>query len=95
MSVYVDDMKAQFGRMIMCHMMADTSLELEAMAKKIGVANKWKQKQAKPEEHFDICMAKKALALAAGAIQIDSRKMVDLIRAKRLSFRVPKGQKKS
>ena len=41
MTVYVDDMKAKFGRMIMCHMIADTDEELHTMASKIGVKLKW------------------------------------------------------
>lgn len=66
MSVYVDDMEAPFGRMKMCHMVADTLEELHAMADKIGVARKWFQSPtARP--HYDICLAKKALALQAGA----------------------------
>lgn len=39
--VYVDDMYAQFGRMKMCHMIADTTTELNAMADSIGVQRKW------------------------------------------------------
>ncbi len=40
MTVYVDDMEAEFGNMIMCHMIADTHDELIAMADAIGVDRK-------------------------------------------------------
>jgi len=69
-SVYVDDMEAGFGRMKMCHMIADSSEELLAMADKIGVRRKWIQYPGTPREHFDICLAKKELAIKAGAIAI-------------------------
>ena len=67
MSVYVDDMEAGYGRMKMCHMIADSTEELLAMADRIGVARKWIQKAGTPHEHFDICLSKKSKAIAAGA----------------------------
>jgi hypothetical protein len=70
MAVYVDDMQAQYGRMKMCHMIGETDAELHAMAARIGVARKWHQKPGTPRSHYDICLSKKALALAAGAIPI-------------------------
>jgi hypothetical protein len=69
-SVYVDDMKAPFGRMIMCHMIADTSEELHAMAASIGVARKWCQYPDSPREHYDICLAMRAKAVKLGAKEI-------------------------
>jgi DNA/RNA endonuclease G (NUC1) len=80
MSVYVDDMKAQFGRMNMCHMIADSTDELVAMADKIGVARKWIQKAGTAREHFDICMSKKELAIAYGAVQITMRELAQITR---------------
>jgi hypothetical protein len=70
MAVYVDDMRAPFGRLIMCHMIADTREELVAMARTIGVQLKWIQYPDTAREHFDIALSKRALAVAAGAIEI-------------------------
>ena len=66
--VYVDNMQAAFGRMKMCHMIADTDEELHRMAAAIGVHRKWWQSPAKSSgSHYDIAMSKRALAVAAGA----------------------------
>jgi hypothetical protein len=74
MAVYVDDMKAGYGRMKMCHMLADTDEELHAMADRIGVARKWHQKPPKASDsHYDIALGKRALAVAAGAVEITWR----------------------
>lgn len=75
MSVYVDDMKAPFRGMFMCHMIADSSEELHAMADRIGVARKWVQHPGTPREHYDICLAKRALAVKAGAIECTMREL--------------------
>lgn len=88
MAVYVDDMKAKFRNMTMCHMMADTTEELLEMASKIGVQHKWIQDAGTPREHFDIAMSKRALALKAGAQEIDRNKLVEIIRAKRQAAEV-------
>lgn len=83
MSVYVDDMQAKFGRMVMCHMVADTEDELHSMAAKIGIPRKWHQKAGTLHSHYDICMSKRVLAVKLGAIEIDRVKLVEIIRAKR------------
>lgn len=73
MTVYVDDMRAPMGRLIMCHMLADTDEELHAMADLIGVARKWHQAPPRHPSHYDIALSKRALAVAAGAIEITWR----------------------
>lgn len=76
MTIYVDDMKARFGRMIMCHMIADSDEELHVMAARIGVARKWWQDPAKlmsRSSHYDIALSKRALAVQFGAVEITLR----------------------
>lgn len=75
MSTYIDDFNAPYGRMIMCHMMADTREELDAMADKIGVARKWIQLEGR-FPHYDICLSKKNKAIALGAIELSARDLV-------------------
>lgn len=79
MAVYVDDMRAPFGNMVMCHMWADTREELFAMADRIGVQRRWFQRPSSVKlpgmdaswEHFDIAQSKRALAIRFGAIETD------------------------
>ena len=72
--VYVDDMNAQYGRMKMSHLLADSDEELHAMAAKIGVARKWWQSPEKTSgSHYDIALSKKSLAIQYGAIEITWR----------------------
>lgn len=71
MAVYVDDMNAPFGRMLMCHLIADTTAELLAMVDKIGVQRKWIQDAGTHREHFDIAQSKKKLAIQHGAVEVE------------------------
>jgi len=70
MSVYVDNARMSYRGMRMCHMLADSSTELFYMADKIGVKRKYIQFPGTWREHFDICLTKRALAVAAGAIEV-------------------------
>lgn len=80
MTVFVDTMRAPFGRMIMCHMIADTKEELLQMADQIGVQRKWIQYEGTYKEHFDISLGKRALAIKAGAVEITWRELANKIR---------------
>lgn len=77
MAVYVDDMYkheiGEFRKMKMSHMVADSTEDLLAMADTIGVARRWIQYPGTDREHFDICMSKRAKAVAAGAIEVTMR----------------------
>jgi|GEM_PF-449309 len=82
MSVYVDNARLRVGRMVMCHMLADTEAELHAMAARIGVARRWYQ-----GDHYDVCATSRAKALAAGAVEVTMRGMIPL----RAKFRARHG----
>jgi hypothetical protein len=82
-SVYVDKPVHRYGRMLMCHMVADDPHELLAMAARIGVDVRWLQHRGTEREHFDVCKSKRALAVRAGAKEVTSRDIVAVIRAKR------------
>ncbi len=91
MSVYVDDMRARFGRMVMCHMIADTSEELHAMAARIGVARRWCQDEGTYREHYDIALTKRAAAVAAGAIEVTQLGLGRIMRVKRAAVPISTG----
>lgn len=76
--IYVDDMRAPYGRLIMCHMIADTDAELHAMVDKIGVQRKWFQ-----GNHYDIALSKRALAIENGAVPITMRQCAAMLARKR------------
>lgn len=79
MTVYVDHARHPLGRMLMCHMLADTLEELHAMADRIGVARRHFQAKA-GAPHYDICQAKRRLAVAAGAVEVDRRRLAAILR---------------
>lgn len=78
MTVYVDNARKRFGRMLMCHMLADTEAELHAMADRIGSRREWFQ-----GDHYDIPLFRKEFAILAGAVEVSSRAMVRLRRGYR------------
>jgi hypothetical protein len=77
MAVYVDDMYTiplgEFRGMKMSHLAADTTKELLQMVDKIKVQRKWIQHKGTKQEHFDICVSKRDLAIKAGAIPVSMR----------------------
>lgn len=81
--VYIDSMQAPYRRMVMCHMIADSTDELLRMADRIGVERRWLQDAGTTDEHFDICKAMRARAVKAGAVEISWRDLALKLRARR------------
>jgi len=78
MAVYVDNARNPYGRMLMCHMVADTIEELLEMADKIGLQRRHFQPTSHP--HFDVSVGYRSKALAAGAVEVDRRGLVDVMK---------------
>jgi hypothetical protein len=77
-TVYVDQARNPLGRMIMCHMVADTLDELHAMAAAIGMRPEWFQPRSFP--HYDVSQTRRTAALKLGAVEVDRRELVSIIR---------------
>lgn len=101
MAVYVDDVRHQFGRMVMCHLWADTLDELLAMVDAIGVQRKWIQGHATLSRgkarhaswvHFDICMTKKKQAIHHGARLTDELGPLEHVARLRMKHADPRVQ---
>ncbi len=89
MTVYVDELQ-EYGWVLRgrktpsCHMFTDTLdiEELHRVAAVIGMQRRWFQdKPAAP--HYDLTPARRAAAIAAGAVPVDRRKAVETWRARR------------
>lgn len=81
MAVYLDDSRNRYGRMIMCHMVADTLEELHEMADRIGMRREWFQPLSSP--HYDVCLTRRKKALELGAVEVSARELVKIIRRNR------------
>ncbi len=65
-----------------CHMLTDGPMEeLHAMAEAIGLKRAWFQKSPPASfPHYDLTPSRRAAAVAAGAVELDRRGLVDLLR---------------
>jgi hypothetical protein len=80
---YVDEMRAKFGRMVLCHMVSDTEEELHAMAARIGMKQEWHQKAGTYKSHYDISLSKRKLAVYFGAVEINRAQLGEILKRKR------------
>lgn len=86
MTVYVDNARHRYGRMLMCHMVADTDEELHQMADRIGVSRRWWQSPEKTSgSHYDVCLEKRRAALQHGAQAITQRQMAAMNMRRRIT----------
>jgi hypothetical protein len=66
-----------------CHMFVDVGTDLEvlhAFAARIGLRRAWFQNKAGSMPHYDLNESRRQTAVAAGAVQLDRRAAVEIIR---------------
>ena len=83
MTVYVDELvnyerfrlspRVRRAGATWCHMLADSSEELHAFAKRIGLKRAWAQKVGQVDEHYDLVPSKREEAVRQGAVEITRR----------------------
>ena len=84
MTLYVDDMKAPLGRMLMSHLIADTPEELLRAADRLGLRRSYIQHPCTWKEHLDVSQSKRQEALRLlDAREVTMRELATMLRARR------------
>lgn len=86
MTVYVDDAAIVWRGKPRFHLCADSPQELHQFAAAIGVRPCWFHRGAR-FAHYDITAEQRQEALAAGAVALESRELVRLLRTRRAAMR--------
>ena len=82
--LYVDNPKIEYGRMKMCHMLADSSIELRRACIALALDPAYIEHVGKANEHININMAKRKLAIEKlGAKEVSSRQLVRIVQGRR------------
>ena len=77
-------------------MTADTREELDTMAQQIGMNIGWIQHPGLWNEHYDITESRRALAVSAGAVEVDFReRTLEMLRQRRSNERGTKSGNES
>lgn len=77
MAVYVDAANRRFGRMVLCHMLADSIDELLEMADNLKIGREHFQLLSHP--HFDVCKSERQQAVKLGAIEVDNYGLAEVM----------------
>lgn len=82
MTVYVDNARIPYGRMLMAHMIADTPEELRDMIARLRIDEKNIQHPGTSREHVNICAKKRKRAIFFGASPVTTWEIVRIIKGR-------------
>jgi hypothetical protein len=90
MTIYVDPLLQRgwimYGQPIAsCHMItSEADLDdLHAFAEAIGMQVRWFQRHAAWRPHYDLTAKTRAAALAAGAVEVTGRRLIEILRERK------------
>ena len=77
MAVYVDDPVWRHRGRLFCHLVADSTEELEGFARRLGLREEWLQtKPGRPwHDHYDLPDWARPRAVTLGALELTTREM--------------------
>ena len=83
MAVFVDDLRPvarnrNWPYNQACHLVADDHGELHAFARRLSLRRSWFQDKTLP--HYDLTENKRRQAVRLGAIEIDDKRLVEIMR---------------
>jgi hypothetical protein len=86
MTVYVDKLFPTIPQLSWpfswaCHLVADTTIELHAFARQLGLQSEWYQVSQGRIPHYDLTLNKRKQALRLGAKEISGRELIQMFRA--------------
>jgi len=81
--IYVDEMTFCFRNRNWpynraCHLLADSTEELQSFADRLGLKRSWFQCKSLP--HYDLTTGMRLKAIKLGAVEIDRKKFVEIMR---------------
>ena len=81
--IRVDNGHHPLGRMIMCHLIADSPRELQEVADRLGLRRSYIQYPGTWKEHLDVSRSKRAEAVRLGAREISQKELTLILMARR------------
>jgi hypothetical protein len=72
-----------------CHLFADTPEELHAFAYRIKLRPEWARRSNNGILHYDLTPTRRKAAVAAGARELNHRRLAELVRRQRVVRRFP------